>query len=55
MTLADVANVCTILALIVSVFVAFKVISLEQRISGKNNKGMNQSIKGDGNNQYGKQ
>lgn len=55
MTLADIANVCTILSLIISVFVAIKVVNLDQRISGKNNKGMNQSIKGDRNNQYGKQ
>lgn len=57
MNLADAANICTIASLLISVFVAFKVVTLEQKISqsGNNNKSLNQSAKGDGNTLHGKQ
>lgn len=57
MSLSGAAEVCTILSFVISLFTAYKVVKIGQKISisGNDNKGMNQTIKGSNNTQIGKQ
>lgn len=57
MTLSDLSDLCSVLSLVISAVATYKVFKIDQKISnsGNNNKGMNQTIKGSGNTQIGKQ
>lgn len=56
-TLSIIGSLCSILSLLISGFVAYKILNIEQRIgqSGNKNKAINQTAKGNGNTQIGKQ
>lgn len=57
MTLSDLSDLCSVLSLVISAVATYKVFKIDHKISnsGNNNKGMNQTIKGSGNTQIGKQ